>query len=67
MKNAKLISIVVLAILTAIIISQNIETVNIKALFITISMPLAVMLAVTWLIGLVCGVLIPLSKKNKGK
>jgi len=68
MQKAKLITIVVLAIIAVIIIVQNLETVDTKLLFITISMPRAVLLAVTWLIGMACGILIPLKgKRSKEK
>lgn len=65
MKKMKLIVIAILAILAAIIILQNIETVDTKILFLTISMPRAILLAVTWAIGLSCGLLIPLKTKKK--
>ena len=67
MKKMKLIVIAILAILAAIIILQNVETVDTKILFLTISMPRAILLAVTWVIGLACGLLIPLKAKKKEK
>lgn len=67
MKKMKLIVIAILALLAAVIILQNVETVDTKILFITISMPRAILLAVTWAIGLACGLLIPLKPKKKGK
>ena len=66
MKKAKLITIVVLAVLVAIIVLQNVDPVPIKLLFFPpISMPIAVLIAITWLIGLICGILIPMLKKKK--
>ena len=67
MKKMKLIVIAILALLAAVIILQNVETVDTKILFITISMPRAILLAVTWVIGLSCGLLIPLKAKKKEK
>ena len=65
MNKAKLISIIVLAILTAVVILQNVEPVNTKLLFFTLTMPRALLLAITWLGGLVCGLLIPLKAKRQ--
>lgn len=65
MKKAKLIIILILAILTAIIILQNLDPVDTKVLFITISMPRALFIALTWLVGLICGILIPLQWKHR--
>ena len=67
MKKMKLIVIAILALLAAVIILQNVETVDTKILFITISMPRAILLAVTWAIGLACGLLIQLKAKKKAK
>ena len=66
MYKAKVISIIVLAALVGIVIFQNVEQVNTRVLFVTLSMPLAVLVAVTWLIGEMCGLLIPhlLSKRK---
>lgn len=65
MKKAKLIIILILAVLTGIIILQNLDSIDTRVLFITITMPRALFLALTWLVGLICGVLIPLQWKSK--
>ena len=67
MKKMKVIVIAILALLAAVIILQNVETVDTKILFITLSMPRAILLTVTWAIGLACGLLIPLKAKKKAK
>jgi uncharacterized integral membrane protein len=52
----KIVAIAVVATLVVVVILQNMETVNTRILFITISMPRAVLLAVMALIGFLAGV-----------
>lgn len=57
MKNAKTILIAVAALLGIIIILQNTESVQTNILFMAITMPRAVLLFVTLLLGVIIGVL----------
>jgi putative membrane protein len=56
MRHWKLIVFVVAAVLTIVVVVQNTQTVETKLLFITLTMPRAVLLFVTLLIGFVLGV-----------
>jgi uncharacterized integral membrane protein len=56
MRHWKLIVFVVAALLTIIIVVQNTQAVETKLLFVTLTMPRAVLLFVTLLIGFVLGV-----------
>lgn len=58
MNRFKVISTAVLAILGVIIILQNTEPVETKLLFLTITMPRAILLMGTTLIGFALGVLV---------
>ena len=58
MERFKLVSIAVLIILGIIIILQNTQPVETKILFMTITMPRAILLLVTTLIGFALGVLV---------
>lgn len=58
MERAKLIGIVVVVLLTVIVVLQNIETVDTKILFLTLSMPRAALLFGTLAIGFVAGILV---------
>ena len=60
MKRFKMISIAVLAILGVIIILQNTEQVETRILFLSITMPRAILLMGTTLIGFALGVLVAL-------
>ena len=62
----KLVTIAVVATLVLVVILQNMETVDTRILFITISMPRAVLLAVMALIGFIVGVLFR-GKRKKAK
>ena len=69
MKQAKFIAVIILALLCLIILLQNTATVETKILFITITMPRAVLLLTTTAIGFALGVLVSLilCKKQKSK
>jgi uncharacterized integral membrane protein len=56
MRHWKLIVFVVAAVLTIIVVVQNTQAVETKLLFVTLTMPRAVLLFVTLLIGFVLGV-----------
>ena len=69
MKHAKLISVVVLLLLVVIVVLQNTESVQTKILFITITMPRAILLiataAVGFLAGLIAAIRIGMDNKKK--
>ncbi len=65
MKRAKIIGILVLALAVAIIVLQNSESVETKILFFSFTMPRAVLLFLTTLIGFILGVLSSLSVGRK--
>lgn len=69
MKKVKLIAVFVLIILFLIIILQNTASVETKILFITLTMPQAVLLITTTSLGFALGVLVSLilCKKRKTK
>ena len=56
----KLVALLVLAVLAIVLVIQNTQAVATRLLFVTVSMPLAALLALTLLIGLAGGVLIAL-------
>jgi uncharacterized integral membrane protein len=58
MKRFKMISIAILTILGVIIILQNTEPVETKLLFLSITMPRAILLMGTTLIGFALGILV---------
>jgi lipopolysaccharide assembly protein A len=53
----KLIALLLLAVVTVVLILQNTQAVVTRLLFVTVSMPLAALLALTLLIGFAGGVL----------
>ena len=57
MRKARLIATVVLAVLVVIVVLQNTETVETRLLFATVTMPRAVLLLTTALVGFALGVL----------
>ncbi len=57
MKRAKMIGILVLALFIGIVLLQNTESVQTKILFFSFTMPRAVLLFLTALIGFIIGVL----------
>ena len=57
MKKAKTIIAVILVVLVAIVILQNMESVDTEILWKTIPMPRAVLLIITFLIGFVMGMI----------
>lgn len=71
MKNSmfkvKLIATIVLVALVGIVVLQNTEAVETKVLFMSLTMPRAALLASTWIIGVLCGLLIPRIRKHKKK
>lgn len=60
----RLIIVAVVAVLTLILVIQNRETVDTKILFATISMPRAVLLGVTFLLGVTVGLLIAFVRRR---
>ena len=61
MRNLKLITASILAILVAIIVVQNRDPVGTHLLFATVTMPLAILLFITAAVGFALGVLLTLS------
>ena len=57
MKHAKLIIAAIIAILVIIVVLQNTQAVETKLLFMEVSMPRAMLLIVTLLIGFVLGLI----------
>ena len=57
-ERVKLIAIVVVVLLTVIVVVQNIDTVETKVLFFTISMPRAALLFGTLAVGFVAGLVV---------
>lgn len=69
MSRIKLMAILVLAVLAVIVVLQNTQEIETRLLFVTVTMPRAVLLLVTTVIGFVLGVLVSLAvvKKKAGK
>jgi putative membrane protein len=63
--KAKIIIIVILAVLLIVFVLQNTTMVSIKFWFWELSIPRALLLFVCFAIGLVIGLIIPASKKAK--
>ncbi len=55
--KAKLIALLILAVIAIVLILQNTQAVVTRLLFVTVSMPLAALLAMTLLVGFAGGVL----------
>ena len=64
MKNAKQIAAIVAGILAVIVIVQNTATVETHILWITISMPRAVLLALTFALGVLSGILFSMRRRR---
>ena len=67
MERFKMIAIAVLALLGAIIILQNTAPVETRFLFLSITMPRAILLIGTTLIGFALGILVSFYFQRKGK
>lgn len=67
MKNFKLILILILVVLLGVVIIQNTQPVQTKILFITIEMPLILLLLITTALGFALGLLIALYRNIKDK
>ena len=65
MNHSKLIIAIVLGLLAIIVIVQNTATVETHILWITISMPRAVLLAVTFALGVLSGILFSMRHRPK--
>ncbi len=63
MKNAKQVVAIVAGIIVVIVILQNTATVETHILWITISMPRAVLLALTFAVGVLSGILYSVRKR----
>lgn len=60
MKKVRLVAALVLAVLVVIVVLQNTDTVDTRILFVTVTMPRAVLLFTTALIGFATGILVSL-------
>jgi putative membrane protein len=60
MLRAKLIAALVLVAVVLVIVFQNIQPVETKFLFVTVTMPRAALLSITMLIGIAIGILVAL-------
>ena len=67
MNRIKLVIAVILAVLALIVIAQNSASVDTRLLFVTVTMPRAVLLFVTLAIGFVLGLLFALVTSKKSK
>ena len=67
MSRIKLISLLVLAVLAILLVLQNTQGVATRLLFVTVTMPLAALLALTLLVGFAAGVLAALNVGRKTK
>jgi len=67
MKNFKIITIVTVLVLVLIVILQNTQSVETRFLFVTMTMPRAFLLMLTFLFGFVAGLLATLAFKEKSK
>ena len=65
MKNAKQITAIVAGVIAVIVIVQNTATVETHILWITISMPRAVLLALTFALGALSGILFTMRRSKK--
>ena len=61
----RLIAVAVVGVLAVILVLQNTETVETRIFFATVVMPRAVLLAVTFLLGVIAGLLIAFLRKRK--
>jgi len=64
MKNAKQIAAIVAGIIAVIVIVQNTATVETHILWITISMPRAVLLALTFALGVLSGIFFSMRRRR---
>jgi len=67
MKRLKLIGALTAVLLSVIVILQNTQPVQTKFLLVTITMPNAVLLGLTLLIGIAAGILVSLTLSGKRK
>ena len=67
MKKAKQIAAIVLAVLGIVIILQNTAPVETELVFVTVTMPRAVLLFFAILVGFALGILVCMSFSKKGK
>lgn len=61
----RLIAVAILGVLAVILVIQNTESVETRFLFATVVMPRAVLLAITFLLGVIVGLLIAFLRKRK--
>lgn len=65
--SIRIVIVILIAVLALILVFQNTETVETRILFATIAMPRAVLLVVTFLLGMMVGLLVNFLKKRPAK
>lgn len=65
--SPRLIVVTLIAVLSLVLVFQNTESVETKIFFATLAMPRAVLLAITFVLGVVVGLLIPILRKRSSK
>jgi len=67
MKNLRTVVIIVISLLVLIVVLQNTQSVDTKFLFVTVSMPRALLLFLTFLFGFIVGAvsIVGFTKKDK--
>ncbi|MEI6613627.1 MAG: lipopolysaccharide assembly protein LapA domain-containing protein, partial [Chrysiogenales bacterium] len=65
MKRMKLVGMLTAVVLSVIVILQNTQPVETRFLFIKITMPNAILLGLTLLIGIAIGILVALTRSSK--
>lgn len=64
-ENAKLITVILLALLTVIVVLQNTESVRANVLFWSLTMPVAALLLGTLAVGLAVGILLGMRFRSR--
>jgi len=67
MKNLKMVVLIVVSLLVLIIVLQNTQSVETKLLFVTITMPRAFLLFLTFLFGFIIGIITTASISGKSQ
>ena len=67
MLRAKILVAAVIAILVVVLIAQNPEAVDTKLIFVTVTMPRAMLLLVTFLLGFAVGAIVATGVCRKGR
>ncbi len=65
MRRAKLITAIVIAVLVVVLLLQNTEAVETRLIFMSVTMPRAMLLLVTFLLGFVAGAVVSKGFRKK--